>query len=155
MYVFQELTGELPKETPLAPGEQIPTFRRRVGTSFSLSAKAVSGTDEVGLFVMYLVFKMEIVTMYINNKHCYNLKLTLLVAKSWLFSVEHFVVDTSDLDLVLQREDQLAKMELEYELQSKITSAAHKLAQDKAVGKNVRKQRRQSYNRALQKVCIG
>ncbi|XP_046363491.2 FERM domain-containing protein 4A-like isoform X4 [Haliotis rufescens] len=91
-----ELTGELPKETPLAPGEQIPTFRRRVGTSFSLSAKAVSGTDE--------------------------------------------------------REDQLAKMELEYELQSKITSAAHKLAQDKAVGKNVRKQRRQSYNRALQKL---
>ncbi|XP_046577028.1 uncharacterized protein LOC124284940 [Haliotis rubra] len=91
-----ELTGELPKETPLAPGEQIPTFRRRVGTSFSLSAKAVSGTDEP--------------------------------------------------------EDQLAKMELEYELQSKITSAAHKLAQDKAVGKNVRKQRRQSYNRALQKL---
>ncbi|XP_041348053.1 FERM domain-containing protein 4B-like isoform X3 [Gigantopelta aegis] len=91
-----ELTGELPPDTPLAPGEKTPTFRRRIGTSFSLSAR---------------------------------------------------VVDTSD-----QNEDQLAKMELEYELQSKITSAAHRLAQDKSVSKSVRKQRRQSYNKAVLKL---
>lgn len=46
----------------------------------------------------------------------------------------------------------LTKLELEFELQDKIVKAAQKLAQDTAVAKNVRKQRRQSYHKALQKV---
>lgn len=43
---LQELTGELPIGTPLAEGEQAPTFRRRVGTAFSLSVKD-NGDDTV------------------------------------------------------------------------------------------------------------
>lgn len=52
----------------------------------------------------------------------------------------------------LQGESRLATLELEYELQVKITSAAHRLAQDKSTSKYVRKQRRQSYNKAAAKV---
>ncbi|XP_060078951.1 FERM domain-containing protein 4A-like isoform X2 [Ylistrum balloti] len=85
-----ELTGKLPKETPLAPGEQPPQIRRRVGTAFSLSTK--------------------------ND------------------------------------DDQVSSIELEYELQKQITSAAHKLSQDKNVSKYVRKQRRQSFHRAQTKL---
>ncbi|XP_076447684.1 uncharacterized protein LOC143284660 isoform X2 [Babylonia areolata] len=86
-----ELTGHLPKETPLEPGERVPTFRRRVGTSFAITPK----------------------------------------------TVEQDGMDST-----------LATLELEYELQCKITAAAHRLAQDKSASKYVRKQRRNSYNKA-------
>ncbi|XP_033746329.1 FERM domain-containing protein 4A-like isoform X2 [Pecten maximus] len=85
-----ELTGKLPKDTPLAPGEQPPQIRRRVGTAFTLATK--------------------------ND------------------------------------DDQVSSIELEYELQKQITSAAHKLSQDKNVSKYVRKQRRQSFHRAQTKL---
>ena len=55
---------------------------------------------------------------------------------------------------VTQEESRLATLELEYELQSKITSAAHRLAHDKSTSKYVRKQRRQSYTKAAAKVTI-
>ncbi|KAL8603489.1 hypothetical protein ACOMHN_038630 [Nucella lapillus] len=89
-----ELTGHLPKETPLEPGERVPTFRRRVGTSFAICPKPAD-SDEA--------------------------------------------------------ENALASLELEYELQCKITAAAHRLAQDKSTSKYVRKQRRSSYNKAAVK----
>ncbi len=96
-----ELTGELPPETPLAPGEPAPTIRRRVGTEFALSEdllrKPTSGSS------------------------------------------------TSEGEL-------LAALELELEIQSKITSAALKLASDAAAPKSVRKQRKVSYQQSQRKL---
>ena len=45
-------------------------------------------------------------------------------------------------------------MELELELQEKITEAALKLAKDPTVAKSVRKKRKQSYHKSSQKVVI-
>ncbi|CAG0916464.1 unnamed protein product [Notodromas monacha] len=85
-----ELTGSLPPEYPLAPGEKAPVVRRRVGTSFAFS---------------------------------------------------------SDLLLKIKCKDQDA-LELEYEIQKRILSASHKLANDMKAKKSVRKQRRHSYQLA-------
>ncbi len=71
-----ELTGELPPEIPLDPGEPVPTIRKRVGTEFALSEA--------------LIQRMQ------NSPE----------------------------------EKILAQLELEREIQSKITSAALKIAND-------------------------
>ena len=96
-----ELTGELPPEIPLAPGEPVPTIRRRVGTEFALSEK-----------IDALLFKPE----------------------------------------QSPEEEKLAKLELEYEIQSKITSAALKIASDTSAAKSVRKQRKTSYQQSQRKL---
>ncbi|XP_022244839.1 probable serine/threonine-protein kinase DDB_G0282963 isoform X2 [Limulus polyphemus] len=92
-----ELTGEVPLDIPLAPGEAPPSVRRRVGTSFALNDK--------------LFHK----------------------ARS-------------------KKEEALTKVELEYEIQSKIASAALKLASDTTVKRNVRKQRKTAHQRAVIKL---
>ena len=93
-----ELTGELPPEIPLAPGEPVPQIRRRVGTEFALSEKS-------------------------------------------------FLKKPSNPE-----EELLASLELEHEIQSKITSAALKLANDPTTSKSVRKQRKISYQQSLRKL---
>ena len=94
-----ELTGELPPEIPLAPGEPLPVIRRRVGTEFQISESLMNKT--VG----------------------------------------------SERD-----GEQLAQLELELEIQSKITSAQLKLANDTTARKNVRRQRKVSYNQCQKKL---
>jgi len=92
-----ELTGELPPEIPLAPGEPLPIIRKRVGTEFQISEKLLNKTGSA-------------------------------------------------------EEEQLAQLELELEIQSKITSAALKLANDSSARKNVRRQRKISYNQCQKKL---
>lgn len=51
------------------------------------------------------------------------------------------------------QEEVLAKLELEFEIQGKITSAALKLANDASAKKSVRKARKNSYQVSHSKVC--
>ena len=48
--------------------------------------------------------------------------------------------------------EQIAQLELELEIQSKITSAQLKLANDTSARKNVRRQRKISYNQCQKKL---
>jgi hypothetical protein len=91
-----ELTGVLPPEIPLAPGEPLPQIRRRVGTEFAISAN--------------LLIKPQ----------------------------------SPEGEL-------LASLELEYEIQAKITSAALKLASTSS-SKSVRKTRKLSYQQSQRKL---
>lgn len=50
------------------------------------------------------------------------------------------------------QEEELARLELEYEIQTKIVNAAFKLLNDTSVKKNIRRQRKISHQKALQKV---
>lgn len=45
----QELTGKLPKEYPLDPGEEPPTVRRKIGTAFKLDEQKILPKGEVNL----------------------------------------------------------------------------------------------------------
>jgi len=94
-----ELTGELPPEIPLAPGEPLPVIRRRVGTEFQISESFFTKAG--------------------NNEN---------------------------------EGEQLAQLELELEIQSKITCAALKLANDSSARKNVRRARKISYNQSQKKL---
>ncbi|XP_037281596.2 uncharacterized protein LOC119174679 isoform X4 [Rhipicephalus microplus] len=91
-----EVTGELPPEMPLAPGEPPPQVRRRIGTAFILDDQLLSS------------------------------------AKS--------------------KEETLSSLELEYELQNKITSAALRLASDMSADRSLRRQRKLSYQQAQEKL---
>ncbi|KAL3852033.1 hypothetical protein ACJMK2_015722 [Sinanodonta woodiana] len=55
-----ELTGVLPEEMPLAPGEQPPQIRRRVGTAFSLSTKIVDSDNEAANILSRLELEYEL-----------------------------------------------------------------------------------------------
>ncbi|RXG68243.1 FERM domain-containing protein 4A [Armadillidium vulgare] len=92
-----ELTGELPPEYPLKPGEPPPVVRKRVGTSFLL--------DET------------------------------LISK-----------------IINKQEETVASLELEYEIQAKIVSAALRLANESSLKKGLRKQRKNSYHQATQRL---
>ncbi|XP_069946253.1 FERM domain-containing protein 4A isoform X1 [Cherax quadricarinatus] len=92
-----ELTGELPPEYPLMPGQPPPTVRKRVGTSFTLSENLI-------------------------NK------------------------------IINKQEETVAALELEYEIQGKITSAALRLANETSARKGVRKQRKMTYQQSAQRL---
>lgn len=116
------LSGQLPPEYPLNPGEALPTIRRRVGTSFTLpenllnkakSSKVTTTIDEIAL----------ICRCFMNS-------------------------------LFKKQEESLAAMELEYEIQRKITSAALRLANDGSPSKAVKRQRKMIYQQSLQQLKV-
>lgn len=92
-----ELTGELPPEIPLAPGELLPTVKRSTVQTFTAIDK--------------LLHKVK-----------------------------------------SKEEEAVGKLELQYEIQSKITNAALQLANDFSAKKTVRKQRRTAYQEAQTKL---
>lgn len=47
MFCAQELTGKLPVEYPLDPGEEPPIVRRRIGTAFKLDEQKILPKGEV------------------------------------------------------------------------------------------------------------
>lgn len=47
LFFSQELTGKLPKEYPLDPGEEPPTVRRKIGTAFKLDEQKILPKGEV------------------------------------------------------------------------------------------------------------
>ncbi|XP_069165685.1 FERM domain-containing protein 4B isoform X4 [Procambarus clarkii] len=92
-----ELTGALPPEYPITPGQPPPTVRKRVGTSFTLSENLI-------------------------NK------------------------------IINKQEETVAALELEYEIQGKITSAALRLATETSTRKGLRKQRKITYQQSAQRL---
>ncbi len=93
-----ELTGILPPETPIEPGESPPVFRRKVGTAFS----------------------------YPEN----------LIDK-----------------LKSKEEEALAKLELEYKVQTSIAEAALGLANDGNASKSIRRKHRLEYQRSQRRLA--
>uniref|UniRef100_A0A673FTC1 FERM domain containing 4Ba n=1 Tax=Sinocyclocheilus rhinocerous TaxID=307959 RepID=A0A673FTC1_9TELE len=109
-----ELTGVLPKEYPLAPGEKPPTVRRRVGTAFKLDD--LFPYDAVGCLNCF------------SQKLCKNCLIlcTLLIQ---LFSLQ---------------DPHLRNLESCFALQKKIVEAAKKLAYENELCKTVKKKRRRN-----------
>uniref|UniRef100_A0A672QI44 FERM domain containing 4B n=1 Tax=Sinocyclocheilus grahami TaxID=75366 RepID=A0A672QI44_SINGR len=117
-----ELTGVLPKEYPLAPGEKPPTVRRRVGTAFKLDD--LFPYDAVGCLNCF------------SQKLCKNCLIlcTLLIH---LFSLQ---------------DPHLRNLESCFALQKKIVEAAKKLAYENELCKTVKKKRRRNLLDATKKL---
>ena len=63
-----------------------------------------------------------------------------------------FAIYNLSFDFFCDQDDGLSKLESEYEIQSKITTAAMKLANDPTISKKVRKTRRDSYKKSALRV---
>ncbi|WAR26545.1 FRM4A-like protein [Mya arenaria] len=64
-----ELTGVLPPETPLAPGEEPPQIRRRVGTAFSLHSNIMGNKDESEDMSQTLELELELQKQITSAAH--------------------------------------------------------------------------------------
>ncbi|XP_065577312.1 FERM domain-containing protein 4A-like [Artemia franciscana] len=92
-----EITGEMPPELPLNPGETVPQIRRRIGTAFTIPENLI------------------------------------MKAKA-------------------KEDEAITSLELQVELQKKITAAALRLSEESSTLRGVRRQRKQTYLQAVTKL---
>ncbi|XP_065577310.1 FERM domain-containing protein 4A-like isoform X3 [Artemia franciscana] len=92
-----EITGEMPPELPLNPGETVPQIRRRIGTAFTIPENLI------------------------------------MKAKA-------------------KEDEAITSLELQVELQKKITAAALRLSEESSTRRGVRRQRKQTYLQAVTKL---
>ncbi|XP_065576337.1 innate immunity activator protein-like [Artemia franciscana] len=92
-----EITGEMPPELPLNPGETVPQIRRRIGTALAIPENLI------------------------------------MKAKA-------------------KEDEAITSLELQVELQKKITAAALRLSEESSTRRGVRRHRKQTYLQAVTKL---
>ena len=133
-----ELTGELPPEIPLDPGEPVPTIRKRVGTEFALSEALLqrmkSSPEEELLAKLELEFEIQSkITSAGTIKLCQEPAMFPAISENFL----------------LQLSFQLVKLDNFFHF---IIFPALKISNDTSAPKSVRKQRKLSYQQSLKKL---
>lgn len=123
------LSGQLPPEYPLGAGEAPPTIRRRVGTGFTLPENLLNRAKSS---------KVAINKCRLRRCFLFLIKVRAPLIKLW----------------PLTQEESLAALELEYEIQRKITSAALRLSSDGSPSKAVKRQRKMIYQQSLQQLKV-
>lgn len=68
-----ELTGELPPEYPITPGQPPPTVRKRVGTSFTLSENLINKiiNKQVKVQIYFGLYYMLYFSMLVEIEDCF------------------------------------------------------------------------------------
>jgi len=96
-----ELTGELPPEIPLAPGEPLPLIRRRIGTEFQISERLLNTAaspeeEQLAQLELELEIQSKVRKSTVMKKKFYRY-IRYLLCNSVLSSLTAFIRFVSDV----------------------------------------------------------